>query len=596
MRTNGRILGLLAVATLSVLTRAQETQRINLSYAGNQLSADSGGPVMTPDAHYILFSTAASDVVAGDTNGVSDVFIYDRLSGTTERISVGTGGTESNGDSNGQWMSADGRFVVFASVGDNLVSGDTNQWKDVFVRDRLLGTTERVSVASDGTEADGESFACAISADGRFVSFSSWADNLVSGDTNGYYDVFVHDRQAGTTIRVDVASDGTQADEPSFETSISGDGRYVAFASWATNLGQINQNGQWGYDVFVHDCWTGATRCVSADASNHGGDGDSQFPRISDDGRYIAYQTYARNLLPQYGASAGQILVYETATGATTIASLNSSGQPGTSGWMNVRPTLSPDGRYIAFGSHARNFSQTYANFNGGVYVRDRLLGTVERMSVDSNGVQSDDGAEEGCVSADGRYASFASRSTNLVPGDTNGFTDIFLRDRAPASVASFCLGDGSGLLCPCGNSGGPYRGCQNSATTGGAILWATGHSSLGQDTLQITSFGVRWTTLTILVQGDASISPENHGDGLRCIGGTMTRLYVKMAINGIAISPQGTDASLSVRSAALGDPIQAGATRYYQTYYRDPSDTFCPFPPGGTFNVSNAIAAVWDP
>jgi archaellum component FlaF (FlaF/FlaG flagellin family) len=169
----------------------------------------------------------------------------------TQRVSVATGGTQGNGDSFIPAISADGRYVTFQSIASNLVPGDTNSTFDVFVRDRRSGTTQRVNVATDGTQANGDSFSLAISADGRYVTFQSIASNLVPGDTNDRTDVFVRDLRSGTTQRVSVATGGTQANGDSDIPAISADGRYVAFESGASNLvpGDTNHS----EDVFVRD-------------------------------------------------------------------------------------------------------------------------------------------------------------------------------------------------------------------------------------------------------------------------------------------------------------------------------------------------------
>ena len=157
-----------------------------------------------------------------------------------------------------------------------------------------------------------------------------------------------------------------------------------------------------------------------------------------------------------------------------------------------------------------------------------------------------------------------------------------------------FCFGDGSGTACPCVNSGAAGHGCENSAGTGGAMLTVTGAASLSADTVQLTCSGELPTALSIVLQGTSAIAPVNFGDGLRCTGGFLKRLYVKSASGGVVIAPQPGDPSISARSAALGDPIPLGATRNYQVYYRDASPSFCPNPPGSTFNVSGAIAVAW--
>ena len=200
-------------------------------------------------------------------------------------------------------------------------------------------------------------------------------------------------------------------------------------------------------------------------------------------------------------------------------------------------------------------------------------------------------------MSADGRYVAFSSTATNLVASDTNGFEDVFLRDRgSPPPPTGFCFGDGSGGACPCGNNGAPGQGCDNSSSTGGALLTETGSSSLSNDTLVLTSSGELPTALSIFLQGTLVVGPVNFGDGLRCTGGLLKRLYTHSASGGVVSAPEHAEPSISARSAALGDAISAGSTRYYQTYYRDPVVAFCASPTGNTWNISSGQALMWLP
>src|SRR5205085_12425541 len=187
-----------------------------------------------------------------------------RQTDTTERVSISSAGVEGNEASSIPTMSADGRFVAFQSDATNLVAGDTNGQTDVFVRDRQMGITRRVSVDSSGNEANGfGSQGAAISGDGRFVAFNSSATNLVVDDTNGQYDLFVHDLQTGATERVSVDSTGAQANDTSSEPALSADGRFVAFSSYASNLISADTNG--APDIFVRDRQAGTTERVSLD-------------------------------------------------------------------------------------------------------------------------------------------------------------------------------------------------------------------------------------------------------------------------------------------------------------------------------------------
>ena len=299
-----------------------------------------------------------------------DVFVHDRQTGQTTRVSVASDGSQGNDSSLGSSISTDGRYVAFESEASNLVSVDTNETGDVFVHDRHTGQTTRVSVASDGTQGNSDSGSPSISADGRYVAFTSDASNLVSGDMNGVYDVFVHDRQSGQTTRLSLASDGTQGNVESMWPSISADGRYVAFASAASNLvsGDTNES----YDIFVHDRQTGQTTRVSLASDGTQGDYDSSLP-----------------------------------------------------------PSISADGRYVAFASLASNLVSGDTNGVYDVFVHDRQTGQTTRLSVASDGTQGDDSSYFFySISADGRYVAFSSTATNLVSGDTNDFGDVFVRDR----------------------------------------------------------------------------------------------------------------------------------------------------------------------
>jgi Tol biopolymer transport system component len=247
------------------------------------------------DGQLVAFGSFSSNLVAGDTNDVDDVFVHDRSTGITDRVSVDSLGAEGNRSSFMSSISADGEFVAFNSDATNLVTGDTNHKYDVFVHDRSTGITERISVDSSGNEANDNSAWGDFSADDRVVSFASAASNLVSADTNGAYDVFVHDRQTGVTERVSVDSSGQQAMGSSAEPSISADGQLVAFESDASNL----VPGDTGYyqDVFVHDRSTGLTERVSVARSGAQGNDHSYFPAMSADGRMVVFCSWATNLV-----------------------------------------------------------------------------------------------------------------------------------------------------------------------------------------------------------------------------------------------------------------------------------------------------------
>lgn len=377
--------------------------------------------------------------------------------GETERVSVASDGTQGNSlsfDSTSA-ISADGRFVTFQSFASNLVPGDTNGVPDVFVHDRATGLTERVSVASDGTQANGTSRAAVISADGRYVAFVSEALNLVPGQTDRCFlpcrDVFVHDRETGTTERVSVTSNGAEANDRSHTPSISADGRYVAFSSEASNLVPDDTNG--AEDVFVHDHETGFTELVSVATDGTQGDagtiqGTSQNPCISADGRSVGFESFATNFAANDIKEWWDVFVHDRFTGTTELVSVASDGTPGNGGVLNASSnsgdcSISADGRYVAFFSFAMNLVPGDTNRWWDAFVHDRETGITERVSVASDGSQAprpadisqDTTVPRPAISADGRYVAFQSFAPTLVPGDTNEVYDVFVHDRATGTT-----------------------------------------------------------------------------------------------------------------------------------------------------------------
>jgi Tol biopolymer transport system component len=426
------LLALILTPAGSVRAMPGNTTRVSVATGGGQANSGSFDPSISADGRYVAFVSAATNLVSGDTNGAWDIFVHDRQTGQTTRVSVATGGGQANLDSLDPSISADGRYVAFVSAATNLVSGDTNNFQDIFVHDRQTGQTTRVSVASDGTQANGHSYAPSISADGRYVAFASLASNLVSGDTNGAWDVFVHDRQTGETTRVSVASDGTQAIGFFFGSSpsISADGRYVAFDSWATNLVSGDTNDK--PDVFVHDRQTGQTTRVSVSSDGTQANNGAIYPSISADGRYVAFESNSTNLVSGDTNSVTDIFVHDRQTGQTTRVSVSSDGTQanGGPGWSGNPSSISADGRYVAFHSYADNLVSGDTNSATDIFVHDRQTGVTTRVSIASDGTQANGFSASPSISADGRYVAFMSGATNLVSGDTNNDWDVFVHGR----------------------------------------------------------------------------------------------------------------------------------------------------------------------
>ena len=346
----------------------------------------------------------------------------------TTRVSVASDGTEANGASYCErfCISVDGRFVTFWSRASNLVPDDTNGVEDVFVHDCWLHETARLSVASDGSEGNASSGSPAISADGRYVAFSSWANNLVPDDINGMWDIFVYELGTGEISRVSVASDGTEANAGCSDPSLSVDGRYVAFWSSATNLGPGSLPRT--RNVFVHDRPTRQTLLVSAASDGTPGNRESGHPSVSADGGYVAFSSYSTNLAPGHLSTTSRVFVHVLRTGETSLASIASDGTPG-NGWSGA-PAISGDGRYVSFRSVAQNLVPRDSNGRYDVFVHDRHTGQTSRVSIASDGKQGNGDCFGSAISADGRYVAFASKASNLVADDTNGKDDVFVHDR----------------------------------------------------------------------------------------------------------------------------------------------------------------------
>ncbi|MEM7118411.1 MAG: hypothetical protein AAF614_38665, partial [Chloroflexota bacterium] len=262
-----------------------DVERVSVNSIGVEGNSWSGGSSISENGRFVAFASYASNLVSGDTNNTSDVFVHDRWTGITERVSVSSSGAEGNNESLSFSISANGRFVAFASIASNLVSGDTNGFRDIFVHDRQTKMTTRVSVNNSGTEGNHRSSSPSISTDGRFVAFASIASNLVSGDNNSRADIFIHDRQTEMTTRVSVGNSGMEGNNFSQHPSISADGRFVAFASAASNLVSGDNNSQ--RDIFVRDREEDTTIRVSVGNSGMEGNHFSLHPSISADGRFV---------------------------------------------------------------------------------------------------------------------------------------------------------------------------------------------------------------------------------------------------------------------------------------------------------------------
>jgi Tol biopolymer transport system component len=421
----GVALGTLVVAAPAVAGKAR-TELVSVGLNGLSTGRNVYGLDISASGRFVAFSSKATKLVRGDTNGRADIFVRDRKTRRTRRVSVSSAGRQANGDSLAAAISADGRFVVFWSQATNLIRGDTNHDPDVFVRDREKGKTVRVNVSSSGAQAnDYTDNSLGISASGRFVGFSSLASNLVGEDADNGYDAFVRDRRTGTTELVSVSSTGAQVGGSSGIDSISAKGRFVAMTSSAKGLVPGDTNNE--QDVFVHDRATGETSRVSVSSTGEQTEGfnPSWEGSISAGGRFVAFGSTAPNLVPEDTNESWDVFVHDRETGETSRVSVRSSGEEAPRG--SYGGALSANGRFVAFYAFDRMIKRD-TNRAKDVFLHDRRTGTTRMLSVTPRGAPANGNSDDTAISAGGGFVAFVSHATNLVHRDKSRGGDVFVR------------------------------------------------------------------------------------------------------------------------------------------------------------------------
>ena len=389
--------------------------RISLASDGTEANGYSGSNSISDNGRYIPFSSNATNLFSNDTNGYVDTFIYDRVEQTVELISLAPDGSQANNSSGSGSISGDGRYVTFASFASNLVPNDTNEQRDIFIYDRVNQTTELVSTASDAAIANGNSYFSVVNDNGRYVAFESDASNLVANDTNGQRDIFIRDRLNQTIELASVSNDGTQANGVSELGSISDDGRYVVFESDASNLVADDTNGQ--RDVFVRDRLNQTIERVSVSGDGTQANGVSEYSSISGNGRYVVFESDANNLVLNDTNERRDIFIYDRVEQTTELASVSGDGTIGNLDSSN--PSISDDGRYVSFLSAANNLVAGDTNQRSDVFIYDRVEQTTTRTKADSFA----------SISGNGQYVVFNSGLDDLVFEDNNEAGDVFAID-----------------------------------------------------------------------------------------------------------------------------------------------------------------------
>jgi Tol biopolymer transport system component len=420
------------VGAVEVAWAAPATIRVSLKSNGAEVNADNDAPAISGTGRYVAFESVGA-FTGGDSGTDADVFVRDVQTGKTLRASVKSNGMEVNSadGSEGASISADGRFVAFTTDAA-LVPGDTNGVLDVYVHDFQTGSTKRVSVTTGGTQALADSENASISASGRYVAFQS-DGALASGDSNGVTDVYVHDRQTGTTRRASLRAGSGQPTEDSTDPSISSDGRYVAFV---TPDAQMTAEPDYGpsplldNDIFVRDMTAHTTKRVSLKSNGTEAASNQQIasrdPAISANGSFVTFISPGK-FVPADTNNVDDVYVRNLTTNATQLVSLKSNGTVATGDSGVAAPAaISSSGRYVAFESNA-DLVPTDGNGFRDVYLRDRTAGKTTRVSVKSNGAAVNANHQEPSITADGRFVAFASLGA-FTGGDSGNDFDVFRR------------------------------------------------------------------------------------------------------------------------------------------------------------------------
>ena len=429
----GRIGILIAVMTGTV--SAQVIERVSVSSTEVEANGDSISPVydgVSEDGRFVVFESDATNLVTADGNGLRDVFVRDRLLGTTTRVSEAWSGGDATGISFYPSISEDGRWIAFTSDAPDLVVDDTNAAQDVFVYDRTTGQVSRVSMGWDGSEGNGDSRTPSISGDGRYVAFRSSATNLVPGSMTVSKSIYVRDLQTGDNELVSETWDGFQESGGSWYPHISADGRHVAFISNSTDLVSFDDNGV--NDVFMRDLDLGVNSMIGVDIDGEAGNSNTGGFGISADGRYAGVSSNATDLLPpgEDDNAVQDAFVRDLDLGVTERVSVSSSGEQADAG--SGPATLDGSGRFVAFHSESSNLVDGDVNVATDIFGHDRATGITTLLTITAAGAQSNDNSVDPTMSADGCFVVFKSLATNLVPDDANGFQDVFVA-YGPATI-----------------------------------------------------------------------------------------------------------------------------------------------------------------
>ena len=393
-------------------------KRLSVTNASVQGTGSSDYPSVSGDGRFVAFES--SSILTGDTS-TPDIFVFDRLSNTVEKISNGLSGALANSTSSRPSISNDGRYVSFSSFANNLVASDTNGAEDVFVYDRQTQAMTRISVGPAGVQANGPSHFSEISGNGQFVTFQSEASNLTADVTGGASNIFVYEISTGITSLVSKSTAGVVGSNIALAPSISDDGTIIAFESDSTNLVSGDTNGT--RDIFVRNRVAGTTQRVSQSSAGVQAGNSSFAASVSGNGRFVGFWSNWPSLVTAPTAPPNAFL-YDLQNSTIETVSIGSDGAPTANSF--TKPSISTDGRYVAFGT-STNISSAVKVYD--VFVRDRLTASTRQIIRSDTGISSGGNSFNFAISDDGQTVAFGSDAKQLVPGDTNYSRDVFAVD-----------------------------------------------------------------------------------------------------------------------------------------------------------------------
>ncbi|MCC7014005.1 MAG: PD40 domain-containing protein [Planctomycetes bacterium] len=569
-----------AIIALSLASHAAQAvvKRVRLAPGGaepNDFAWDLDYPhrTLSADGRFCAVASFASNLVAGDTNGRRDIFVHDRLLHVTRLVSVSTSGVQGDRDSQTPSISDDGNLVAFFSASTNLVSGPAGQFGGIFVRDVAAGTTTRENFGPGGVDPNVVCTYHSLSGDGQRLLFLSQASNLAPNDTQGFKDVFVRDRVSGAVSCVSVNLSGQPGNGPSETATISRNGQFVVFQSFANDLvaGDTNDRD----DIFVRDLASGVTELITHDVTIPWwvsvGTGVA-----SDDGRFIAFSSSASSLVLGDWNGMHDVFLRDRQLGLTTLVSATSSGL--SANGPSSYPIISPDGSVVVFQSKASNLTLNDANGQMDIFLWERVSGVTSLVSASPDGVSGTGTSSKADLSANGRTIVFKSTAVDLVGGTAGIYEQEFVSEVGALSL----------VYCSAGTSS---NGCVPSI----------GHSGAPSATAA-SSFQIRVSGTEGLRAGMIFYSVDNGSLGSVPWGATSSNFCVKLPVQRTPVHSAGGstgacngqlqldwNAFVVANSGAIGAPFNAGTTIHAQGWYRDPANA-------KTSSLSDALAIEMNP